>query len=85
MASDDIRQKYYKYYTLSGVSPELLKNEEHANLHLKPKKEKRSELPKVLVWKVNAIQQADLCQMTEDKGHNYFLVVVELACRRVDR
>src|ERR1044071_4404568 len=72
------------YFTLSDVSPALLKNEEHANLYLKPKKEKRFEHPKVLIWKVNATQQADICEMPEDKGFNYFLVLVELTCRRVD-
>ena len=76
---------YYKYFSLSGVSPALLKNEEHANLHLRPKKEKRSESPKVLVWKVNATQQADLAEMPIPiQGFHYYLVAVELACRRVD-
>ena len=59
--------QYYKYFTLSGTPPILLKNEEHANLYLRPKKEKRSERPKVLVWKVNATQQADTCEMPENK------------------
>src|SRR5271168_342235 len=76
--------QYYKYFALSGISPNLLQNEEHANLYLKPKKEKKSERPKVLVWKVNATQQADTANMPEDRGFKYFLVVVELACRRVD-
>ena len=76
--------QYYKYFALSDVSPALLKNEEHANLYLRPRKEKRFERPKVLIWKVNATQQADLCEMPIDKGFNYFLVLVELACRRVD-
>jgi Chromo (CHRromatin Organisation MOdifier) domain len=76
--------QYYKYFSLSDVSPALLKNEEHANLYLRPRKEKRFERPKVLIWKVNATQQADTCEMPEDKGFNYFLVLVELACRRVD-
>jgi len=76
--------RYYKYYNLSGVPAKLLKNEEHANLHLKPKKESRSERPKVLIWKVNATQQSDLCPMPEDRGFRHFLVLVELACRRVD-
>ena len=80
----DILRRYYKYFTLSGVPSQALKNEEHANLHLRPKKEKRSERPKVLIWKVNATQQADLCEMPLDKGYHYFLVLVELACRRVD-
>ena len=80
----DLLKRYYKYFTLSGVPSTLLKNEEHANLYLRPKKEKRSERPKVLIWKVNATQQADTCQMPLDKGYNYFLVLVELACRRVD-
>ena len=76
--------QYYKYFTLSGTPPILLKNEEHANLYLRPRKEKRFERPKILIWKANATQQADNCEMPEDKGFNYFLVLVELACRRVD-
>lgn len=80
----DALGRYYKYFALSGVPPHLLKNEEHANLYLRPKKEKRSERPKVLIWKANAVQQADTCEMPEDQGFKYFLVLVELACRRVD-
>src|SRR2546429_5938462 len=76
--------RYYKFFNLSGVSPSLLTNEEHFNLYRKPQKEKRFEHPKVLIWKVNATQQADTCKMPIDKGFEYFLVVVELACRRVD-
>ncbi|CAJ0636227.1 13101_t:CDS:2 [Entrophospora sp. SA101] len=41
--------RYYKYYSLSGVPSKLLKNEEHFNLHITPKKEKKSEQPKVKV------------------------------------
>src|SRR5438270_11560948 len=77
--------QYYKYFTLSDTPTALLKNEEHANLYLRPRKEKRFERPKVLIWKANATQQADTCKMPEDKGFEYFLVLVELACRRVDR
>jgi len=80
---DDLR-RYYKYFTLSGVPSKALKNEEHANLHIRPKKEKRSERPRVLTWKINATQQADLCEMPLDKGYQYFLVLVELTCRKVD-
>jgi Chromo (CHRromatin Organisation MOdifier) domain len=77
--------KYYKYYNLSRVSPKLLKNEELANLYIKPKKEKRSEQSKVIVWKPNATHQADLGEMPIDpKGYHYFLVVVEVSKRRVD-
>jgi hypothetical protein len=48
-------------------------------------KEKQSERPKVIVWKPNAIHQADLAEMPVDpKGFHYFLVIIELACRRVD-
>ena len=81
---EDAKARYYKLFSLSGISPTLLKNEELANLYIQPKKEKRSERPKVLVWKVNATQQADLCKMPIDRGFEYFLTVVELACRRVD-
>lgn len=80
----DTLGRYYKYFALARVPPHLLKNEEHTNLYLRPKKEKRSERPKVLIWKANAVQQADTCDMPEDKGFKYFLVLVELACRRVD-
>jgi len=77
--------KYYKLYSLSGVSPNLLKNKEYFNLYIHPKKEKKSERPKVIVWKPNATQQADLGEMPIDpKGYHYFLVIVELAQLRVD-
>ena len=77
--------KYYKLYSLSGISPKLLKNEEHFNLYIRPKKEKKSERAKVIVWKPNATQQADLGEMPIDpKGYHYFLVIVELAQLRID-
>ena len=75
---------YYKYFTVSGIPKEVLKKEEHANLHRRPQKEKKSEQPKVLIWKANTTHQADLCEMPLHKGFKYFLTVVELACKRVD-
>jgi hypothetical protein len=78
-------EKYYKYYNLSGVPVNHLKNEEHYNLHRRPLKEKRSERPRVIIWKENATHQADLAEMPIDpKGFQYFLIVVEIARRRVD-
>ena len=78
-------EKYYKYYNLSGVPVQFLKGEEHYNLYQKPSKEKRSERPRVIVWKENATHQADLAEMPIDpKGFHYFLVVVEVAGKRVD-
>ena len=78
-------EKYYKYYNLSGVPVQFLKSEEHYNLYQKPPKEKRSERPKVIVWKPNATHQADLAEMPVDpKGFHYFLVVVEVAGKRID-
>lgn len=77
-------EQYYKLFALSGVPPAQLKNEEHANLYLAPHKESKFERPRVLAWLPNAVQQADLCKMPEDRGYIYFLVLVELACRRVD-
>src|SRR5689334_10018805 len=76
--------RYYKYFTLSDVPPTLLKNKEYANLYLRPRKEKRFERSKVLIWKANATQQADTCKMPEDKGFEYFLVLVKLAYHRVN-
>jgi hypothetical protein len=77
--------KYYKTFTLSKVPYSELKNEEHANLHKRPPKEKRSECPKIIVWKANAVHQADLCQMPKDsKGFSYFLTVVDIATRNID-
>ncbi|GBC17919.2 DDE-type integrase/transposase/recombinase [Rhizophagus irregularis DAOM 181602=DAOM 197198] len=78
-------ENYYKYYNLSGVSARILKGEEHYNLYKKPLKEKSTERPKVIVWKPNATHQADLAEMPVDpKGFHYFLVVVEVAGKRVD-
>ncbi|GET60269.1 DDE-type integrase/transposase/recombinase [Rhizophagus irregularis DAOM 181602=DAOM 197198] len=78
-------ENYYKYYNLSGVPARILKGEEHYNLYKKPLKEKSTERPKVIVWKPNAIHQADLAEMPVDpKGFHYFLVVVEVAGKRVD-
>ena len=77
--------RYYKYYNLSGVPAELLKNEEIFNLYRRPPKEKRSERPKVIAWKENSTQQSDLGELPIDpKGYHYFLVLVELSRRRVD-
>ena len=77
--------KYYKLYTLSSITPNILKNEEHFNLYIHPKKEKKSECPKIIVWKDNATHQADLGEMPIDpKGYRYFLVIVEVARCRVD-
>ncbi|GBC54399.2 DDE-type integrase/transposase/recombinase [Rhizophagus irregularis DAOM 181602=DAOM 197198] len=78
-------ENYYKYYNLSGVPARILKGEEHYNLYKKPLKEKSTERPKVIVWKPNATHQADLAEMPVDpKGFHYFLVVVEVAGKRVD-
>src|SRR5918911_2059554 len=78
-------ERYYKYYNLSGVSSELLKNEELFNLYRRPPKEKKSERPKVIAWKENSTQQSDLGEMPIDpKGYHYFLVLVELSRCRVD-
>ena len=46
---DPLRQRYYKYFTISGIPKEVLKKEEHANLHCRPQKEKKSKQPKVLI------------------------------------
>ena len=73
-------KRYYKFYNLSGVPAYLLKDEEHYNLYKRPPKEKRAERPKVIIWKENATQQADLCKMPVDpKRYHYFLVVVEVS------
>ena len=77
--------KYYVTFSLSKVPQASLKNEEHANLHIKLKKETPFERPKVIVWKASAVHQADLCQMPLDsKGFNYFLTVVDIATRNLD-
>ena len=81
----DPKAQYYKYFNLSGVPAKLLKNEELFNLYKRPPKEKRSERPKVIAWKENSTQQADLGEMPIDpKGYHYFLILVELSRRRVD-
>src|ERR1044071_2349259 len=80
-----LKAQYYKYYSLSGIPAEILKNEEILNLYRRPPKEKRSERPKVIAWKENSTQQSDLGELPIDpKGYHYFLVLVELFRRRVD-
>lgn len=77
--------KYYTTFSLSKIPREELLNEELANLYIKPKKEKRSERSKVIVWKANAVHQADLCQMpTDPKGNKYFLTVIDISTRSLD-
>ena len=78
-------KRYYKFYNLSGVPAHHLKDQEHFNLYQRPPKEKRSERPRVIVWKENATQQSDLGEMPIDpKGYHYFLIIVEISRRRVD-
>ncbi len=77
--------RYYKYYSLSGVPSKLLKNEEHFNLHIRPKKEKRSEQPKVIVWKADAVQDSDLLELPMDpKGYRYSHIVVDVSTWNLD-
>ena len=77
--------RYYKYYSLSGVPSKLLKNEEHFNLHIRPKKEKKSEQPKVIVWKANAVQDSDLLELPMDpKGYRYSHIVVDVSTWNLD-
>ena len=81
----DSKAQYYKYFNLSGVPAKYLEKEELFNLYRRPPKEKRSELPKVIAWKENSTQQADLGEMPIDpKGYHYFLVIVELSRCHVD-
>ena len=61
---------YYKYYSLSGVPSKLLKNEEHFNLHIRPKKEKRAEQPKVIVWNIDATQTPNYLGFVHPKCTN---------------
>ena len=76
---------YYKSFSLSKVPRENLRNEELANLYVKPKKEKKYERPKIIVWKANAVHQADLCEMPKDPlGFSYFLIVIDVATRKLD-
>ncbi|PKB93671.1 hypothetical protein RhiirA5_440640 [Rhizophagus irregularis] len=78
-------ENYYKYYSLFRVPARILKGEEHYNLYKKPLKEKSTERLKVIVWKPNATHQANLAEMpVNSKGFHYFLVVVEVAGKRVN-
>ncbi|CAJ0633668.1 11140_t:CDS:2 [Entrophospora sp. SA101] len=77
--------RYYKLFSLSGVSPKLLKNEEHFNLHVRPKKEKCSEQPKAIVWEANAVQDSDLLELPMDpKGYLYSHIVIDVSTQDLD-
>src|SRR5581483_6783086 len=58
------REKYYESFSLSGIPKSKLKNEEHANLYTKPKKDSIS--PRIDVWKEDAVVQADIVEMPDD-------------------
>src|SRR3954469_6033005 len=76
------RKKYYKTFSLSGVPKSKLKNEEHANLYTKPKKDVISL--HVDVWKEDAVVQADILEMPDDNGYRYSLKVVEVSVPKID-
>src|SRR4051812_42912678 len=76
------RKKYYESFSLSGIPKSKLKNEEHANLYTKPKKDVIS--PSVDVWKEDAVLQADTLEMPDDEGYRYILMVVELSIPKID-
>ncbi|CAJ0838949.1 10509_t:CDS:1 [Entrophospora sp. SA101] len=77
---------YYKLFSLSGISPKLLKNEEHFNLHIRPKKEKHSEQPKAIVWEANRAQDSDSLELPMDpKGYLYSHIIIDVSTQDLDR
>src|SRR3954447_15019333 len=76
------RKKYYESFSLSGIPKSKLKNEEHANLYTKPKKDVVS--PHVDVWKEDAVVQSDTLEMPDDEGYRYILMVVEVPVPKID-
>jgi hypothetical protein len=67
------------------VPARILKGKKRYNLYKKPLKKKSTKHPRVIIWRPNAIYQADLMEMPVDpKGFHYFLVVVEVTRKWVD-
>ena len=54
------------------------------NLLLRPRKEKRDEVPKFIVTKPNYVHQADVLFMPDDNGYKYILVVIDDSSKLVD-
>lgn len=86
MDKEDFYNKYYSDFGTTKVSKTALKNEVLENLFIVPKKDRGANLPRIsgLGTKKNAVHQADLMQLPEDKGHKYSLVVVDVASRMTD-
>ncbi len=78
-----------KFYNSLGISTTFkdkkhLKDETLFNLYQKPKKEKGPTMPHFENNVSNAIQQADILYLSDDKGYKYALVIVDIADHRID-
>ena len=78
-----------KFYDSLGISSTFkdkthLKNETLYQLYQKPKKEKGKAMPRFENNVENAIQQADILYLPDDKGYKFALVVVDIADHRID-
>ena len=78
-----------KFYDSLGISSTFkdkkhLKNETLYQLYQKPKKEKNKNMPHFENNEANAVQQADILYLPDDKGFKFCLVVVDVADHRID-
>jgi hypothetical protein len=78
-----------KFYNSLGISTTFkdkkhLKDETLFNLYQKPKKEKGIHMPHFENNVSNAVQQADILYLPDDKGYKYALVIVDIADHRID-
>ena len=78
-----------KFYDSLGISSTFkdkkhLKNETLYQLYQKPKKERGKTMPHFENNVTNAVQQADILYLPDDKGFKFCLVVVDVADHRID-
>ena len=81
-SADELKREFYKkLLVLSGKKAVATKNNE---LYKTPKKDKVKEIPRNRNITPNAIYQADVLYMPEDKGFKFMLVVVDSAHGKTD-
>ena len=77
-----------KYYDTLGIGltreelKALKQKDELAQLMTKPKKEKKKDMPKFTTYSSDAIHQADILELPDDKGFHYALVVTDTGTNR---
>jgi Integrase core domain/Chromo (CHRromatin Organisation MOdifier) domain len=78
-------QQYYKTFLVSSAkNRKNLMNEVLYNLNKKPKKDNKTNAPKIPDMEANLTDQIDLLYLPHDDGYKYAIVVVDVGSRLTD-